>query len=101
MTSTRKHPLDRLATATWWSDRWAWRGALAAAPAGALAAILHALLVQRTGVEEALVAYAVGAMAAAGIGCLIGGVLGGANAAVRKRRGRTAHEVDRELVGAA
>lgn len=101
MTAYRQHALDRLAAANWWSDRWAWRGALAAAPAGALAAILHALIMQRLGVEESLVAYAVGAMAAAGIGCLIGGALGGAHAAVRARRSRPPRGPDRELVDAA
>jgi hypothetical protein len=70
----------------WWSDRWAWRGALAAAPLGALAAILHALLVLRTGWEEALVLYAIGAMVAAGIGCLLGGPLGGAVQSLRDSR---------------
>lgn len=101
MTANRQHALDRLSRATWWSDRWAWRGALVAAPAGALAAILHALLVQRLGVEESLVAYAAGAMAAAGIGCLVGGALGGANAAVRKRRHAATRVEGRELVDAA
>ncbi|MFP5220217.1 MAG: hypothetical protein ACLGIG_10885 [Actinomycetes bacterium] len=71
---------------TWWDDRWAWRGALAAAPLGALAAILHALLVERTSFGEALVLYAVGALVASGIGCLVAGPLGGTANAVRRWR---------------
>jgi hypothetical protein len=73
-----------------WSDRWAWRGALAAAPLGALAAILHALLVLRTGWAEALVLYVIGALTAAGIGCLLGGPLGGAAEARRRRSAQVA-----------
>jgi hypothetical protein len=81
--------LDRRhrAPATWWNDRWAWRGALAAGPAGALAAILHALAVERAPLEQALVAYLVGAMVAAGLGCLLLGPLGGSVATYRHRRG--------------
>jgi hypothetical protein len=45
-------------------------------PFGALAAILHALLVLRAGYGDALLAYALGALVAAGIGCLLGGSLG-------------------------
>ena len=71
---------------SWWNDRWAWRGALAAAPLGALVAILHALTVLRVGVEAALVAYVVGAMAAAGIGCLLAGALGAAWTGLKHRR---------------
>jgi hypothetical protein len=74
------------APATWWSDRWAWRGALGAAPLGALVAILHALLVQRAPFDEALVAYLIGAMVAAGIGCVVLGPLGGTVATHRFRR---------------
>ncbi|HWH27700.1 MAG TPA: hypothetical protein VNU26_01855 [Mycobacteriales bacterium] len=71
---------------TWWDDRWAWRGALAAAPFGALAVVLHALLVLRTSFGEALVLYAVGALAASGVGCLVAGPLGGTACAVRRWR---------------
>lgn len=70
----------------WWDDRWAWRGALAAAPFGALAAVLHALLVLRTSFGEALVLYAIGALVAAGVGCLLAGPLGGTACAVRQWR---------------
>lgn len=73
-------------TCTWWDDRWAWRGALVAAPAGALAAILHALLVLRASFGEALVLYVVGALVASGIGCLVAGPLGGTACAVRQWR---------------
>lgn len=76
----------RAGRTAWWSDRWAWRGALAAAPLGALAAILHALLVLRTGWAEALVLYLIGALVAAGIGCLLGGPLGGAAQALKDSR---------------
>jgi hypothetical protein len=69
----------------WWNDRWAWRGAFAFAPLGALAAILHALVVLRVGFGEALTAYGVGALVAAGIGCLLGGPLGAAGCALRER----------------
>lgn len=72
----------------WWSDRWAWRGAIASAPAGALAAILHALAVVRAGWADALLAYGLGAMVAAGIGCLLGGPLGAAGQALRDSRNR-------------
>jgi hypothetical protein len=84
---TRTHePAPR---ARWWSDRWAWRAAIAAAPAGALVAIVHALLVLRASVSEALVAYVVGAMLASGIACVLAGPLGGAVTAARLRRRRT------------
>jgi hypothetical protein len=75
----------RAGSAPWWSDRWAWRGALAAAPLGALAAILHALVERPTDWVAALLAYLVGAMVAAGIGCLLGGPLGAAGVALRQR----------------
>lgn len=75
----------RAGRTSWWNDRWAWRGTFAAAPLGALAAILHALVVLRVGFGDALVAYGVGALAAAGIGCLLGGPLGAAGCALRER----------------
>jgi hypothetical protein len=80
-------------TSTWWSDRWAWRGAFALAPLGALGAILHALLVERASVGDALLAYALGAMVAAGIGCVLGGPLGAFCVAFRARF-RPADEAD-------
>lgn len=70
----------------WWNDRWAWRGALACAPLGALFAILYALAVLRLGVVDALWAYLLGAAVASGIGCLLGGLLGGAANGWRHRR---------------
>lgn len=60
-----------------WNDRWAWRGALSFAPLGALAAILYALLVLRLTPVGSLWAYLLGAAVASGIGCLLGGTLGG------------------------
>lgn len=83
---TATDPTCRHSGPSWWSDRWAWRGALAAAPIGALLAILHALVAERGGVEQALVAYVVGALAAAGIGCLLGGALGAVGTGLRHRR---------------
>jgi ABC-type uncharacterized transport system permease subunit len=83
---TTTDPSCRHAGTSWWNDRWAWRGALAAAPLGALLAILHALVVLRTGVEQALGAYVVGALVAAGIGCLLGGPLGAVGTGLRHRR---------------
>lgn len=79
-----------------WDDRTAWRGAIAAAPVGALAAILHALLVLRLPPVDALVHYLIGAMVASGIGCLLAGILGGALNARRtgassRRRGSGRH----------
>ena len=73
------------APCTWWSDRWAWRGALGAAPFGALAAILYALIVLRTPPVEALMAYALGAALASGVGCLLLGSLGGSVETIRHR----------------
>jgi hypothetical protein len=70
----------------WWSDRWAWRGALAAAPAGALIAILYALLVLRLPPADALLAYGLGALVASGIGCLLAGTLGAAGAGLQHSR---------------
>lgn len=90
--------------ASWWSDRWAWRGAVAAAPFGALLLIVHALLVLRAPFDQALLAYGVGALLAAGLGFLLMGPLGGAIEASRRRRppvddlpdpaDETGHEVD-------
>ena len=75
----------------WWDDRWAWRGAFAAAPFGALAAILVALGVFRASYGDALLAYLLGAAVAAGVGCLLGGPLGGA---LHARRSRPARQPD-------
>lgn len=75
----------RAGRTAWWSDKWAWRGAFGAAPVGALGAILYALLVQRVGWSEALTAYGIGALVAAGIGCLLLGPLGAAGQALRGR----------------
>jgi hypothetical protein len=83
--------------ARWWDDRWAWRGAIAAAPLGALAGILNALLVERTGFAEALFAYGLWAAVAAGIGCLLLGPLGGTANAVRMRRAERAGRHDADL----
>lgn len=69
----------------WWSDRWAWRGTLAAAPLGALAAIVYSLVVLRLPPVTALLAYGLGAALAAGIGCLLAGPLGGTAVALRRR----------------
>lgn len=70
---------------TWWSDRWAWRGALGAAPLGALAAILYALIVLRMEATDALLAYLLGAALASGVGCLLLGSLGGSVETIRHR----------------
>lgn len=70
----------------WWSDRWAWRGTLAAAPLGALGAIVYSLVVLRLPPVPALLAYGLGAALAAGVGCLLAGPLGGAAVALRRRR---------------
>jgi ABC-type uncharacterized transport system permease subunit len=78
---------SRAGETAWWSDTWAWRGALAAAPLGALAAILHALVVLRAGWSESLTAYGVGALLAAGVGCLLGGPLGAAGRGLRRHLG--------------
>lgn len=77
---------ERAGRSAWWSDTWAWRGAIAAAPLGALVAILHALVVLRAAPAEALVAYVVGGLTAAGVGCLLAGPLGAAGLALRDRR---------------
>lgn len=69
-----------------WNDRWAWRGALAFAPLGALLAILYALLVLRLTPVDSLWAYLLGAAVASGIGCLLGGTLGGVANGARHRR---------------
>lgn len=69
-----------------WDDRCAWRGALALAPVGALLAILYALLLLRMTPVESLWAYLLGAAVASGIGCVLGGTLGGVATAVRHRR---------------
>ena len=74
------------APCTWWSDRWAWRGALGAAPMGALVAILYALVVLRTSPTDALMAYALGAGLAGGVGCLLLGPLGASIETVRHGR---------------
>jgi len=70
----------------WWSDRWAWRGALAAGPLGALVAILYALIVLRMSPTESLLAYLLGAAVASGIGCLLLGPLGASVETIRHRR---------------
>jgi hypothetical protein len=72
----------------WWSDRWAWRGAVAAAPLGALAALLFALVELRAAVSVVLLSYALGAAVAAGAGCLLGGPIGAAVEASRRDRRR-------------
>ena len=74
----------------WWSDRWAWRGALVAGPLAALGTILYALLVVRASPVDALVAYAIGGAVGAGIGCLLAGPLGGAVTGFRSSRARAA-----------
>ncbi|HVM29133.1 MAG TPA: hypothetical protein VM433_15855 [Mycobacteriales bacterium] len=76
----------RVPSPTWWSDRWAWRGALAAAPLGALGAILYALATVGFEPGSALLAYLLGAAVAAGIGCLLGGPVGVVVDGVRSRR---------------
>jgi hypothetical protein len=84
----------RPAPCTWWSDRWAWRGALGAAPLGALVAILYALVVLRTSPTDALMAYALGAAMAGGVGCLLLGPLGASIETVRHRRRQRAAAAD-------
>lgn len=80
-----QHTSGPPAPCTWWSDRWAWRGALGAAPLGALAAILYALIVLRMAPTEALLAYLLGAALASGVGCLLLGSLGASVETVRHR----------------
>lgn len=94
--STPHRPASR-----WWNDRWAWRGALAAGPLGALAAILHALIVLRAGPPEALIAYAVGGLVAAGIGALLAGPLGAAGTAFRHRHCTPAPAAEAEVTDEA
>ena len=60
----------------WWSERWAVRGGLVAAPLGALAAIVVALVVLRYGPVPALLAYLLGGLVSGAVGYLLGGLVG-------------------------
>lgn len=85
---TRSHRTEGPAAPNrWWSDKWAWRGAIAAAPLGALLAIVYALVVLRLAPTEALLAYLLGAAVASGIGCVLAGPLGAAVETLRYQRG--------------
>lgn len=85
--TTSHRTADPAAPNRWWSDKWAWRGAIAAAPLGALVAILYALAVLRLAPAEALLAYLLGAAVASGIGCVLAGPLGASIETLRYRRG--------------
>ena len=87
------------APCTWWSDRWAWRGAIGAAPFGALTAILYALIVLRLAPTAALLAFLLGAALAGGIACLLAGSLGASVETVRYRLRVAAEERDDEIHG--
>ena len=76
----------------WWSDRWAWRGALIGAPLGALAALLQALVALGFAPVPVLIAYAIGAVAGSGVGCLLGGPLGAVADGWRQRHATASDE---------